>query len=141
MLMRRLSASLADDRSLQWLPLILVAVALGVMQAGLLPVRPIALDIPSTLGVLPGAAPEESIAPPSPAPVAVPSAILPSESQAPAVTPADRRTGTSTPCPPNAAADLTIAPRFLGSVTPSRATMSGGCPASWARVIRSSGWA
>jgi hypothetical protein len=85
MLMRRLSASLADDRSLQWLPLILAAVALGAMQARLLPVRPIALDIPSTFGVPPGAALEESIAPPSPAPVAAPSMILPNESQAPAV--------------------------------------------------------
>ncbi len=85
MLMHRLSASLAADRSLQWLPLVLVAVALGAMQDRLLPVRPIALDIPSTFGVPAGAAPEESIAPPLLAPVAVPSVILPSESQAPAV--------------------------------------------------------
>ncbi len=44
---------------------------------------------------------------------------------APAVTPADRRVGTTTPVAPNAAADRTTAPRFRGSVTPSSATMSG----------------
>jgi hypothetical protein len=87
MLMRRVSASLAGDRSLQWLPLVLVAVALGVMQARLLPVRYVPLDIPSTLGVAPGAAPEESIAPPLSAPVSTPSVVLPSESQPPAEAP------------------------------------------------------
>ena len=45
---------------------------------------------------------------------------------APAVTRADRRAGTSTPCPPNAAAERTTAPRLRGSVTPSRATISAG---------------
>jgi hypothetical protein len=84
MLMRRISASLAGDRSPQWLPLVLVAVALGVMQARLLPVRYIQLDIPSTLGVPPGAAPEESVAP-LPAPGAPSSVVLPSESQPPSV--------------------------------------------------------
>src|SRR5216684_2082876 len=47
--------------------------------------------------------------------------------QAPAVTPAPRRAGTTTPCAPNAAADRTTAPRLRGSVTPSRATLSGSC--------------
>jgi alpha-N-arabinofuranosidase len=45
---------------------------------------------------------------------------------APAVTPALRRAGTTTPVAPNAAADRTTAPRLRGSVTPSRATMRGG---------------
>src|SRR3984957_6913457 len=49
--------------------------------------------------------------------------------QAPAVTPAVRRPGISTPAPPNAATDLATAPRLRGSVTPSSATISGGWPA------------
>jgi hypothetical protein len=59
--------------------------------------------------------------------------------QAPAFTPAERRAGTSTPLPPNAATDLATAPRLRGSVTPSSATISGGRPVS--RLIRSSAWA
>ena len=42
--------------------------------------------------------------------------------QAAAVIDADRRAGITTPCAPNAAAERTIAPRFRGSVTPSKAT-------------------
>src|SRR6201986_2631177 len=44
---------------------------------------------------------------------------------APAVTPADRRDGTTTPVAPNGAGDRITAPRFRGSVTPSRATIRG----------------
>ncbi len=57
-----------------------------------------------------------------------------------AVTPAARRSGTTTPCAPNAAADLITAPRLRGSVTPSNATRSPG-GAACARARRSSGWA
>ena len=42
-----------------------------------------------------------------------------------AVIPADRRSGISTPCPPKAAADRTMAPRLRGSVIESSATMRG----------------
>src|SRR6185312_9210976 len=56
-----------------------------------------------------------------------------------AVTPAARRSGTNTPCAPNAAADLITAPRLRGSVTPSSATSSGGTPLSCACLSSSSG--
>jgi len=56
-----------------------------------------------------------------------------------AVTPADRRTGISTPSAPNAATDLATAPRLRGSVMPSSATTSGAEPT--ARSTRSSGCA
>ena len=42
--------------------------------------------------------------------------------------PADRRSGTTTPCAPKPAAERTTAPRLRGSVTPSSATTSGGRP-------------
>ena len=42
--------------------------------------------------------------------------------------PAARRSGISTPCAPKPAALRTTAPRLRGSVTESRATMSGGSP-------------
>ena len=58
-----------------------------------------------------------------------------------AVIPAARRSGTTTPCAPNAAADRTTAPRFRGSVTPSSTTRKGGSRASAARSSRSSGCA
>ena len=58
-----------------------------------------------------------------------------------AVMPAARRSGISTPCAPNAAADLTIAPRLRGSVIESSATMSGSRSESRAAASRSSGWA
>lgn len=45
--------------------------------------------------------------------------------QALAVIPTDRRDGTTTPCPPNAATDRMIAPRLRGSVIPSSATTRG----------------
>ena len=45
--------------------------------------------------------------------------------QALAVMPADRRSGTTTPWPPKAATERTMAPRLRGSVMPSRATTSG----------------
>ena len=69
-------------------------------------------------------------------------AAVPAEVRhADAVIPAERRSGTSTPCAPNAAAERTIAPRLRGSVTPSTATSSGACPESAAIRSRSSGWA
>ena len=46
--------------------------------------------------------------------------------QATAVIPAERRCGTTTPCPPNAPAERTTAPRLRGSVTPSSATIRPG---------------
>src|SRR3954469_18683340 len=58
-----------------------------------------------------------------------------------AVMPALRRSGTTTPCAPNAAADRTMAPRFRGSVTPSTATIRAGRPESLARASRSDGCA
>ncbi len=58
-----------------------------------------------------------------------------------AVTPTDRRCGTMTPCPPNAAVERMIAPRLRGSVTPSSATSSGVWPRSTARETRSIGCA
>ena len=82
MLMRHL-ASITRDRSLQFLPLVLATVALAAMQARLLPVRSIPLDIPSTIGVAPGAAPEFSVAPASPVLAGPRVAALPSESQPP----------------------------------------------------------
>ena len=48
--------------------------------------------------------------------------------QAAAVIPTERRCGTITPCPPNAATERMIAPRLRGSVTPSSATSNGTCP-------------
>ena len=58
---------------------------------------------------------------------------------APAVTPADRRVGTTTPVAPKAAADRITAPRLRGSVTPSRATIRGR--AGPLRSVKSSGCA
>ncbi|CFE48930.1 Uncharacterised protein [Mycobacterium tuberculosis] len=57
-----------------------------------------------------------------------------------AVTDAERRCGISTPWPPNAATDRTIAPRLRGSERLSKATSSAG---GWSRAAasRSSGWA
>ena len=55
-----------------------------------------------------------------------------------AVTPAARRSGTSTPCAPNAPADRRTAPRLRGSVTPSSATISAGRSVSAAASSRSS---
>ena len=54
--------------------------------------------------------------------------------QATAVTPAERRSGTITPCAPNAAAERITAPRLRGSVTPSSATSSGAVVDSRAQV-------
>ena len=42
------------------------------------------------------------------------------------MTPAERRSGTITPCAPKASAERITAPRLRGSVTPSSATSSGG---------------
>ena len=39
--------------------------------------------------------------------------------------PTERRSGTTTPWPPNAATERTMAPRLRGSVMPSSATTSG----------------
>ena len=58
---------------------------------------------------------------------------------APAVMPALRRDGTTTPAAPNAAAERTTAPRLRVSVTPSRATTTTSLRLRpWSR---SSGWA
>ena len=54
--------------------------------------------------------------------------------QAEAVMPAARRSGMTTPCAPNAAALRIAAPRLRGSVTWSRATISGGSPSSLAAL-------
>ncbi len=60
--------------------------------------------------------------------------------QATAVTEAERRCGISTPWPPNAATDRTMAPRLRGSEMLSSATNNaGGAPS--AAASRSSGWA
>src|SRR5947209_10999811 len=59
--------------------------------------------------------------------------------QAEGVTPTARRSGTSTPWAPNAAAERAIAPKLCGSVTPSTATRSACSVASSARRSRSSG--
>ncbi len=56
-----------------------------------------------------------------------------------AVIPALRLLGSSTPCAPNAAAERMTAPRLRGSVTPSRATSSGGSPDSRAAFSSWSG--
>ncbi len=79
--LRSLSAS--GGRALQALPLVLAAAALAAMQAALLPVRPIHLEVPSTIGL--GAAPEHSVAPVSRS-AAQASSVLPNESQPPAAT-------------------------------------------------------
>jgi hypothetical protein len=71
-------AMLTRDRSLQALPFVVSAAVLGAMQARLLPVRPIQFDIPSTGNILPGAAPQEAMAPPTPLAIRAPA--LPSES-------------------------------------------------------------
>ncbi|CAG6912944.1 hypothetical protein PICSAR64_04578 [Mycobacterium avium subsp. paratuberculosis] len=60
--------------------------------------------------------------------------------QATAVTDADRRCGISTPWPPNAATDRTMAPRLRGSEMLSSATSSAGSEPA-AASSRSSGWA
>ena len=56
-----------------------------------------------------------------------------------AVIPALRRAGTTTPCPPKAATERTMAPRLRGSVIPSSATTSGVPGRS--ESMRSLGWA
>ncbi len=57
-------------------------------------------------------------------------AAAPAETfHAAAVTPAARRSGTTTPCAPNAPAERSTAPRLRGSVTPSSATTNGAAPA------------
>ena len=57
--------------------------------------------------------------------------------QATALIPAERRSGTTTPCAPKAQALRTIAPRLRGSVTPSRATKSG-TPSTFPRTSSNS---
>jgi hypothetical protein len=79
----RRAAALAD-RAPQILPLILAAVLLAIMQARLLPVRPVALNLPSTIDTPPGAAPEQSVAPPTPLPATLVTQVLPAESEPPA---------------------------------------------------------
>ena len=55
--------------------------------------------------------------------------------------PTERRCGTMTPWPPNAATERMIAPRLRGSVTPSSATSSGFSPRSSTWSSTSSGCA
>jgi hypothetical protein len=71
--------ALTAGRGLQLLPFALATVIVGGMalQSRLLPVRYVPIEIPSTAGMSPGAAPQESV--PSPT-VAAPIQVLPSES-------------------------------------------------------------
>jgi hypothetical protein len=70
---------LTTGRGPQLLPFALVAVVMGGMaiQSRLLPVRYVPIEVPSTAGIAPGTAPQESVAPPT---VAAPVQVLPSES-------------------------------------------------------------
>jgi hypothetical protein len=63
----------------QLLPIALVTVVVGGMaiQSRLLPVRYVPIEIPSTAGIAPGTAPQESVPPPT---VVAPIQVLPSES-------------------------------------------------------------
>ncbi len=74
-------AALARDRIAPLLPFLFAALLCAglAMQAKLLPVKPMRLEFPSDAGILAGAAPEESVAPPS-ASVAAPVAVLPRDS-------------------------------------------------------------
>lgn len=69
----------ASGRGLQLLPFAVVVVVVSGMaiQSRLLPVRYVPLDLPSTAGVTPGAAPQESLPPPT---ITEPIQVLPSES-------------------------------------------------------------
>lgn len=82
MLSFRWTAALISNRSLQLLPLALIAAVFGAIQVKLL-TRPLPMDIPSTLGTPPGAAPQQSVAPLEAIAIAAPSAALPSESLPP----------------------------------------------------------
>jgi hypothetical protein len=80
----RWPAALATDHAPHLLPLLFAAALIGglAIQARLMPLRPILMEIPSTIGIAPGAAPQESLAPEPPiSPAIVPSSVLPSESQ------------------------------------------------------------
>lgn len=79
MLTGRLPSFVTGGRALQMLPLVLAAAAVAAMPAALIPVRPIHLDIPSTIGI--GAAPEYSVAPISRSAAPASTAVLPSESE------------------------------------------------------------
>jgi hypothetical protein len=70
---------LTTGRGPQLLPFALVAVVIGGMaiQSRLLPAQYVPIEIPSTAGIAPGTAPQESVAPPT---VAAPVQVLPSES-------------------------------------------------------------
>jgi hypothetical protein len=72
-------AEIDTDLSLQALPFLFAAAVLAciAMQARLLPVRVVPLAVPSTIGIPPGAAPQESIAPPA---AVLSTPVLPSES-------------------------------------------------------------
>jgi hypothetical protein len=97
MLTHRLSFSTNGSRALQALPLVLAAAVLAAMPATLLPVRPIPLDIPSTIGV--GAAPEYSVAPISRSVAPAATTVLPSESQPPATSSPEAELGSGGAAP------------------------------------------
>lgn len=69
----------AAGRELPLVPFAIVTIVIGGMalQSRLLPVRYVPLNLPSTAGMAPGAAPQESVPPPT---VTVPIHVLPSES-------------------------------------------------------------
>jgi hypothetical protein len=84
-LMPHWSAGMASDRSLQFFPFLAGALLLGTIafQARLLPSRQAIMEIPSTLGVPAGAAPQQSAAARNLEPASIPpSPVLPSESMA-----------------------------------------------------------
>jgi hypothetical protein len=77
------SPALAADRVAQLLPFLFTALLLAglAMQAKLLPIKPMPMEFPSSAGILPGAAPQESVAPASATlSFDAPPAVLPRES-------------------------------------------------------------
>jgi hypothetical protein len=80
--------------------LLFAAALLGTLaiQARLMPLRPISMEIPSTAGIAPGAAPQESLAPEPPAsPALVRASVLPSESQPSDPSPSSREASSGGP--------------------------------------------
>ena len=92
----RWSAALTSERSLQLLPFAIAVALLGAMQTRLLPVRPIRMEIPSSIGIPPGAAPQESIAPMTAARPVEPTQVLPRESMPTASAPTNAEPSSAT---------------------------------------------
>jgi hypothetical protein len=118
----RRAATLAANRAPQILPLILAAVLLAIMQARLLPVRPVPLNLPSTIGTPPGAAPEQAVAPPTPLPATLVTQALPVESEpptatAPSTAPSSDATAERMPAGPGGAAWSDRLPRVTATST------------------------